>query len=319
MKCDEANGLGTYQCVEFANRYLTEVDHKAALHGNATDLCSIASHESGLSVFSPGGSWGHAAAGHKPVAGDLLVWSGGSEGFGHVAVVASTTSSQINYVQQNWGWFESGHWGQASRSATAWSGSFFGQPGASGSNNHPPKCWIHAGDASPPRSDCVQGGLYCGGDKLHGDANTLYRCKADGTGAVEQSCAHGCKVNSGQDDSCKPAPAPPPHPSDCVKGGLYCGGDKLSGDSDKLYECKADGTGAVVKSCAYGCKVNSGTDDSCKARASDCVTGGYYCGGDKLHGDSSTLYECKADGTGAVVRHCSNGCRVRSGEDDACR
>ncbi|HVY48992.1 MAG TPA: CHAP domain-containing protein [Minicystis sp.] len=263
VKCDEPNGHGTYQCVELANRYLTDVDHEAALHGNATDLCSIASGRSGLEVFSPGGSWGHHAAGHKPVAGDLLVWSGGSSGFGHVAVVASTTSSRINYVQQNWGWYENGHWGQASRSSTSWNGSFFGQPGASSANDHPPKCWIHATASSGP-----------GG----------------GGGG-----------------------------SDCVEGGYYCGGDKLHGDADTLYRCRADGTGAVVRTCAYGCQVNAGQDDACKARASDCVTGGYYCGGDKLHGALDTLYRCQADGTGAVVKHCSNGCKVRSGEDDVCR
>jgi hypothetical protein len=259
IKCDEPDGHGTYQCVELANRYLRDVDHLSALGGNATDLCESASHASGLSVFSPGGSWGHHAAGHKPVKGDLLVWSGGSSGFGHVAIVASTSSNQIDYVQQNWGWYESGHWGQAPRSSTSWNGSFFGQPGASSANDHPPKCWIHAGGSSPPS----------GGD--------------------------------------------------CVDGGLYCGGDKLHGDSDTLYRCRADGTGEVVKTCAYGCEVNSGQDDACKARASDCVTGGYYCGGDKLHGDSNTLYRCESDGTGAVVKHCSNGCKVRRGEDDVCR
>jgi len=111
-----------------------------------------------LTVRDPAGTWGHASAGHTPVAGDLLVWSGGSSGFGHVAVVASTTSTHINYVQQNWGWDEGSRWGQASRSSTPWSGSFFGQPGASSADNHPPKCWIHAAPGGGRASDCVAGG-----------------------------------------------------------------------------------------------------------------------------------------------------------------
>lgn len=50
---------------------------------------------------------------------------------------------------------------------------------------------------------CVTGGSYCGGDKLVGDANTLYRCNVDGTGTVIQRCVNGCAVNTGRDDSCK--------------------------------------------------------------------------------------------------------------------
>ncbi len=50
---------------------------------------------------------------------------------------------------------------------------------------------------------CVTGGSYCGGDKLAGNANTLYRCNADGSGTVIRVCARGCSVNAGRDDSCK--------------------------------------------------------------------------------------------------------------------
>jgi hypothetical protein len=91
-------------------------------------------------------------------------------------------------VQQNWGWYESGHWGQVAHSSTPWyaSKSFFGGTGASGTQNHYAKCWIHApgntsSPPSPPSSDCVTGGLYCGGDKVSGDSNTLYRREANGT------------------------------------------------------------------------------------------------------------------------------------------
>lgn len=52
-------------------------------------------------------------------------------------------------------------------------------------------------------STCVAGGSYCGGDKLTGDASTLYRCNADGKGTILQKCANGCSVNSGRDDACR--------------------------------------------------------------------------------------------------------------------
>ena len=52
---------------------------------------------------------------------------------------------------------------------------------------------------------------------------------------------------------------------------------------------------------------------------SSCVVGGYYCGGDKVSGSSSTLYRCTGTGAPAVVRHCANGCRVNAGSDDSCR
>ena len=52
---------------------------------------------------------------------------------------------------------------------------------------------------------------------------------------------------------------------------------------------------------------------------SSCVVGGYYCGGDKVSGSSSTLYRCTGAGAPAVVRHCANGCRVNPGSDDSCR
>jgi hypothetical protein len=52
--------------------------------------------------------------------------------------------------------------------------------------------------------------------------------------------------------------------SDCFVGGLYCGGDKVSGSSNKLYRCTGTGAPTLVHTCANGCRVNSGTDDSCR-------------------------------------------------------
>ena len=50
---------------------------------------------------------------------------------------------------------------------------------------------------------CTAGGFYCGGDKLDGDPQTLYKCQANGSGTVAKSCPNGCQVNPGTDDTCK--------------------------------------------------------------------------------------------------------------------
>jgi hypothetical protein len=57
---------------------------------------------------------------------------------------------------------------------------------------------------NPPPSQCPDGnGLYCGGDGVQGNANTLYQCSG-GVLTVSQVCANGCQVNPpGQSDQCK--------------------------------------------------------------------------------------------------------------------
>jgi hypothetical protein len=52
---------------------------------------------------------------------------------------------------------------------------------------------------------------------------------------------------------------------------------------------------------------------------SSCVVGGSYCGGDRITGSASTLYRCTGTGAPLALAHCSAGCVVRSGKDDACR
>jgi hypothetical protein len=51
---------------------------------------------------------------------------------------------------------------------------------------------------------CANGnGLYCGGDKVVGDANTLYQC-TNGALAIVSVCANGCLVEpDGVDDKCR--------------------------------------------------------------------------------------------------------------------
>ena len=50
---------------------------------------------------------------------------------------------------------------------------------------------------------CIDTGFYCGGDKLDGDPQTLYRCQ-DGIGVDGMVCPDGCIVQApGQDDECR--------------------------------------------------------------------------------------------------------------------
>lgn len=108
------------------------------------------------------------------------------------------------------------------------------------------------------RNDCVAGGYYCGGERVAGASDTLYRCNADGPPTLMAKCANGCAVNAaGKDDACRP-------PTPCVAGGAYCGGDKVNGDPDVLYRCGTDGkTVSVIRRCASGCRINAGSDDDC--------------------------------------------------------
>ena len=48
---------------------------------------------------------------------------------------------------------------------------------------------------------CRDGGSYCGGDKLDGDPQTLYRCMA-GIAAAATPCSNGCLVRANDDDVC---------------------------------------------------------------------------------------------------------------------
>lgn len=108
-------------------------------------------------------------------------------------------------------------------------------------------------------------------------------------------------------------------PAGCEAGGLYCGGDKLAGDPQTLYQCNGGGVPLARGRCPGACEVRPTTDDTCAGVGGTCVDGGRYCGGDKLDGDPQTLYTCQAGvGTSPVV--CADGCVVGPpGTDDACR
>jgi hypothetical protein len=105
---------------------------------------------------------------------------------------------------------------------------------------------------------------------------------------------------------------------DCVAGAFYCGGDRLAGDPQTLYQCNAGGVPIARGVCGAGCLVRPGHDDVCRASAGLCQDGGSYCGGDRLDGDPQTLYRCMA-GVGTSPFACPAGCAVRAGSDDVCR
>src|SRR5689334_22475831 len=87
-------------------------------------------------------------------------------------------------------------------------------------------------------------------------------------------CASGGADPAGADDDVTGA---------CVKGDLYCGGHKVDGDPGSLYQCEGSGRkGRIFQKCATRCDRNPGRDDSC-SEAPTCVTGGTYCGGDKVN------------------------------------
>ncbi|MEO8843101.1 MAG: hypothetical protein ABI704_16115 [Kofleriaceae bacterium] len=105
----------------------------------------------------------------------------------------------------------------------------------------------------------------------------------------------------------------------CLGGSRYCGGDKISGDPDTVYECVANGVPSAHGACPGPCVLRTGQDDECAAVDGPCAEGGLYCGGDQLTGDPGSLYQC-ANGVGTFVMQCANGCAINAAPSkDACR
>ena len=104
--------------------------------------------------------------------------------WGHVAYVTSTRGA-IHIAEGNW---PSGRCGRRVGTARSLNISGYWCPSSGGSRGN----------------ECFPGGTYCGGDKVSGDKNTLYRCNRSGSGtSVVKRCANGCRVNPGQNDTCK--------------------------------------------------------------------------------------------------------------------
>jgi hypothetical protein len=110
-----------------------------------------------------------------------------------------------------------------------------------------------------PVAECNPAGLYCGGNKLAGDPDTLYACNPGGVPLARGYCVHGCLVRPpGMADQCDGGEMP------CIEGGFYCGGDKLDGDPQSRYRCSG-GVGVDRTFCPDGCVVGPpGEDDYCR-------------------------------------------------------
>lgn len=108
-------------------------------------------------------------------------------------------------------------------------------------------------------------------------------------------------------------------PAVCVAGAFYCGGDKLAGDPQTLYQCNGGGVPLARGRCMHGCDVRPADDDVCLGGPMTCVDGGFYCGGNELAGDPRTLYRCSG-GQPTAPMPCANGCEIApAGRDDRCR
>jgi len=107
-------------------------------------------------------------------------------------------------------------------------------------------------------------------------------------------------------------------PGACTAGARYCGGDKLAGMADTLYECNAGGVPLARGECAAGCITMPADNDECAAVSGPCKENSLYCGGDKVTGDPQQLYRC-VGGAGVPVMTCATACVVNAGDDDSCR
>jgi cell wall-associated NlpC family hydrolase len=111
---------------------------------------------------------------------------------------------------------------------------------------------------------------------------------------------------------------------DCAWGdGYYCGGNGVTGDEQTLYKCSG-GSASVSQKCSGSCVAEAaGVDDHCGAASDNEPTGcdygdGYYCGGNGVTGDKSTLYSCW-NGVPTVYEKCAKGCAAQAaGIDDYC-
>ena len=147
---------------------------------------------------------------------------------------------------------------------TPWVGHYAAQCGTSqwGGSSLVAVLVRHFKQKLPPKTGatCPLGnGLYCGGNGITGDANTLYRC-TNGVIAPEATCAAGCfKKPSGQADACVDTT------QTCTAGnGLYCGGNGIEGNANTLYRCQS-GVVSVSQVCTAGCAPQpTGENDVCK-------------------------------------------------------
>jgi hypothetical protein len=107
--------------------------------------------------------------------------------------------------------------------------------------------------------------------------------------------------------------------STCTLGGDYCGRNELAGNDGTLYRC-TDGVPLARGRCQHGCvKGPEGADDFCAGGPVKCTNGSRYCGGNKVNGDPSSVYDCVMM-MPANKMMCAKGCVIEpSPSNDHCR
>jgi hypothetical protein len=209
----------------------------------------------GIAQWSAGGRWDHD---HH----DNVVWYAGTKGESATSLHLQLEFIWYELTTFGFGFDRLKHATTVSAATAAFQDDYeiCGECDASNRVAHAEAALAAFGHDDPPpphHGGCVDGGHYCGGDKVSGSSSVLYRCNGSDAPSVVEHCGNGCEVRSGEDDICRSG-------GHCVVGGFYCGGDKVSGSADTLYRCTGGSSGTVVHHCADGCKVNAGEDDACR-------------------------------------------------------
>ena len=124
---------------------------------------------------------------HVPTTYDLIIYPPiGGDPWGHAASVDHVEGHTIYVMDANY----VGHHVKSSHPHTV---------------SWPSYGWYHLRKlGNVPQVSCFPGGYYCGGDKVNGNHNDLYRCDSQGTGqSFDKACSNGCEVMSGRDDRCR--------------------------------------------------------------------------------------------------------------------
>ena len=99
-------------------------------------------------------------------------------------------------------------------------------------------------------------------------------------------------MNPGSDDACGSAASG--GGGGCVVGGLYCGGDKVSGQRRHALSLQRRLERHRGRALHRRLQGEPGQDDACGAAGRRASPGGLYCGGDKVSGKSGTLYAARS-------------------------
>jgi hypothetical protein len=112
------------------------------------------------------------------------------------ALSATEFTNAMKKLSYEWASLPFSPYGQPTKSLAATRAKYCSFAGCDGATAPAPA------PAPAPAAGCVVGSLYCGGDKVKGDAGTLYKCTGGSAGTVVKVCDLDCNVNKGANDSC---------------------------------------------------------------------------------------------------------------------